>query len=119
MTAMLGRRGNTLFVNATPNAVARAPARVLRLRFVNGSNARIYDLSFDDGRAFQWIATEGGLLDATVPLRSLELAPGQRAEILVDFCDGRGARLLTGPDANASFMYHCRAATRSTRSKWR
>ena len=104
MTAMQGRRGDTLLVNGTPNAVARVPARLVRLRFVNGSNARIYDLSFDDGRAFQWIATEGGLLDAPVPLRSLELAPGQRAEILVDFSDGRKATLLTAPDANASMM---------------
>ena len=104
MTAMQGRRGDTLLVNGTPNAVARVPARLIRLRFVNGSNARIYDLSFEDGRAFHWIATEGGLLDAPVQLRSLELAPGQRAEILVDFSDGRKATLLTAPDANASAM---------------
>ena len=37
-------------------------------------------------------------------MRSLELAPGQRAEILVDFSDGRKATLQTGPDANASMM---------------
>ena len=104
MTAMQGRRGDTLLVNGTPNAFARVPAQMVRLRLVNGSNARIYDLSFDDGRAFQWIATEGGLLEAPVQLRSLELAPGQRAEILVDFSDGRKARLQTGPDLNASMI---------------
>ena len=104
MTAMQGRRGDTLLVNGTPNAVARVPARLIRLRFVNGSNARIYDLSFNDGRAFHWIATEGGLLDAPVELRSLELAPGQRAEVLVDFSDGRKATLLTAADNNASMM---------------
>ena len=102
MTAVQGRRGDTLLVNGTPHAVARVPARLVRLRLVNGSNARIYDLSFDDGRAFHWIATEGGLLDAPVPLRSLRLAPGQRAEVLVDFSDGRKATLVTAPDANAS-----------------
>ena len=102
MTAMLGRRGNTLMVNGTPHAVARVPAKWVRLRLVNGSNARIYDLSFDDGRALHWIATEGGLLDAPVLLRSLSLAPGQRAEVLVDFSDGRKTTLVTAPDANAS-----------------
>ena len=75
---------------------------LVRLRLVNGSNARIYDLSFDDGRALHWIATEGGLLDAPVLLRSLSLAPGQRAEVLVDFSDGRKTTLVTAPDANAS-----------------
>lgn len=102
MIAFLGRRGDTLMVNGTPRAVARVPAKLVRLRLVNGSNARIYDLSFDDGRALQWIATEGGLLDAPVQLRSLSLAPGQRAEVLVDFSDGRKATLVTAPDTNAS-----------------
>lgn len=102
MTSMLGRRGDTLLVNGTPHAVARVPAKLVRLRLVNGSNARIYDLSFDDGRALHWIATEGGLLDAPVQLQSLSLAPGQRAEVLVDFSDGRKTTLVTAPDANAS-----------------
>lgn len=61
--------------------MARVPARRVRLRLVNGSNARIYDLSFDDGRPFEWIASESGLLEAPVELRSLSLAPGERAEI--------------------------------------
>lgn len=104
MIAMQGRRGDTFLVNGTPNAVARVPARLIRLRFVNGSNARIYELSFDDDRAFHWIASEGGLLDAPLQMRSLQLAPGQRAEILVDFSDGRKTALLTGPDPNASSM---------------
>jgi len=104
MTTMQGRRGDTLLVNGTPNAVARVPARRVRLRLVNGSNARIYTLSFADERAFHWIASEGGLLEAPVELRSLSLAPGERAELLVDFADGRPATLVTGPDANASVM---------------
>ena len=104
MTMMVGRRGDTLLVNGTPNAVASVPARRVRLRLVNGSNARIYSLSFKDQRAFQWIASEGGLLNAPVDLRSLSLAPGERAELLVDFSDGRAAMLVTGPDANASMM---------------
>ena len=104
MTTMQGRRGDTLLVNGTPNAVARVPARLVRLRLVNGSNARIYNLMFDDDRAFHWIASEGGLLEAPVALHSLLLAPGQRAELLVDFSDGRPATLVTAPDANASMM---------------
>ena len=104
MTMMQGRRGNTLLVNGTPNAIASVPARFIRLRFVNGSNARIYYLSFNDDRAFHWIASEGGLLAAPVELRSLSLAPGERAEILADFSDGKPATLVTGPDPNASMM---------------
>ncbi len=97
---MHGRRGDTILVNGTPDAVARIPAGLVRLRLVNGANARIFPLSFHDGRTFHWIAGDGGLLEAPVPLRALQLAPGQRAEILVDFADGRPATLQTEPDPN-------------------
>ena len=100
MTLMHGRRGETILANGTRNAMFKAPARRLRLRLVNGSNARVYHLSFDDGRSFEWIATEGGLLPAPVNLRLLALAPGQRAEILVDFTAGGSATLQTAADSN-------------------
>jgi len=104
MTAMQGRRGGTILVNGAVSPVAKVPNRLVRLRLINGSNARIYDLSFSDRRSFHWIAAEGGLLARSVALRSITLAPGQRAEILVDFTDGRPVALLTGPDSNASAM---------------
>lgn len=104
MVALQGRRGETILVNGAPNPLARVPTRLVRLRLVNGSNARIYELSFSDQRSFHWIAAEGGLLERSVELRAITLAPGQRAEILVDFANGRPVSLLTGPDANASMM---------------
>ncbi|MFC1456526.1 MULTISPECIES: multicopper oxidase family protein [Microvirga] len=104
MTLMHGRRGDTLLVNGTANPVARVPRRLVRLRLVNGSNARFYDLAFADDRAFHWIASEGGLLERPVELRSLSLAPGERAEILVDFADGRAIALEAGPDTNAPMV---------------
>ena len=104
MNVMEGRRGDTLLVNGTPDAFVRVPPRRIRLRLVNGSNARIYRLSFDDGRPFHWIATDGGLLEAPVELRELDLAPGQRAEILVDFSGGGSATLETAGDDNRPMM---------------
>ncbi|WP_291850759.1 multicopper oxidase domain-containing protein [Bradyrhizobium sp.] len=100
MTMMQGRRGNTILANGTPNATARVPNRLVRLRLVNGSNARIYDLSFGDNRAFHWIASEGGLLDRPISVRSLTLAPGERGEVLVDFSNGQAVSLKTAPDTN-------------------
>ena len=104
MAIMQGRRGNTTLVNGTPNAVARVPSRLVRLRFVNGSNARIFDLSFGDQRTFHWIASEGGLLEEPIAVRSLTLAPGERVEILVDFSNGRPVALQTAPDTNLPMM---------------
>jgi FtsP/CotA-like multicopper oxidase with cupredoxin domain len=104
MSVMMGRRGDTLLVNGTPNPVARVPRRLARLRLVNSSNARIFNLAFSDERAFHWIASEGGLLERPVQLRALTLAPGERAEILADFSDGRPVALETGPDLNMPMM---------------
>ncbi len=101
MTVMNGARGDTLLVNGTANAFAPVPARRVRLRIVNVSNGRDYHLAFDDGRAFHWIATDSGLLAAPLERRALSLSPGERAEILVDFSDGTGSTLVTGPDRNA------------------
>jgi len=98
MFLMHGMRGDTILVNGTPNAVARVPRGLARLRLVNGSNARVYDFSFSDGRTFHWIASDAGLRERPIPRRSLWLAPGQRAELLVDFSDGRAVALRTGPD---------------------
>ena len=104
MTMMQGRRGNTILANGTPNAKARVPNRLVRLRLVNGSNARTYDLSFSDNRTFHWIASEGGLLDRPMSVRSLTLAPGERAEVLVDFSNGQAVFLKTAPDTNMPMM---------------
>lgn len=104
MTLMHGRRGDTLLVNGVQAPQARVPAGLVRLRLINGSNARTWELGFKDGHAFHWIASEGGLLAAPVRLTSLSLAPGERAEIVVDFGDGRERTLMTGPDPNAPMM---------------
>lgn len=112
MTLMQGRRGDVVLVNGTANAIAQVPPRLVRLRIVNASNARVYDLSFSDKRVFHWIATEGGLLKRPVQLRSIPLAPGQRAELLVDFSDRRPADLLSADDPNSGMMNMMGGASR-------
>jgi spore coat protein A, manganese oxidase len=56
-----------------------------RFRLLNGSNARVYNLELSDGRPMYQIGTDGGLLNAPVEVYSLLLAPGERADVLVDF----------------------------------
>jgi len=93
MDVMHGFMGNRMLVNGQTGAVAAVPKGIVRLRLLNGSNARSYTLSFDDGRLMHLIATDGGFLPAPVTLTVLSLAPGERAEILVDF-SGSGAPVL-------------------------
>ncbi len=97
MDVMHGFVGNAMTVNGQTNALAVVPGGIARLRLLNGSNARIYSLHFEDGRPLHLIATDAGLLPAPTALDVLTLAPGERAEILVDFSDGRAATLLSDP----------------------
>jgi FtsP/CotA-like multicopper oxidase with cupredoxin domain len=57
------------------------------LRLLNGSNARVFKVALGNGAPFRLIANDAGLLPAPVEVSSFFLAPGQRAEILVNFAD--------------------------------
>jgi blue copper oxidase len=97
---MHGFRADQIVVNGAIRPEAAVPAGLTRLRLLNGSNARLYTLVFEDGRPFHQVASDGGLLPAPLRLNRLSLAPGERAEIVADFSDGKPVRLLSGPDTN-------------------
>lgn len=98
MAMIHGMRGDVLLVNGAVKPVSRPPAGLVRLRLLNGANARNFKLAFSDGRAFHVIANDVGWLAEPVPLTEIELSPGERYEVLVDFSDGRSAELLTSAD---------------------
>ena len=69
------------------------PAQVVRLRLLNGSSHRYFDFGFANSLGFKQIGGDGGLLDAPVSMTKLTLAPGERAEILVDLTGKEGQNL--------------------------
>ena len=75
---------DVLMVNATINPYVDMPAQVVRLRLLNGSSQRVFNFGFSGNKAFYQIATDGGLLETPLQMTRLPLAPGERAEILVD-----------------------------------
>ena len=90
-----GFQGERILVNGQFNAIAAVPRGMVRLRFLNGSNARFYTLHFNDRRAFHLIATDGGLLPQPVEMNYLRMAPAERAEVLVDFSQGPAPVLMS------------------------
>ena len=94
---MFGMLGNVMLVNGVVGATLKVARQRLRLRILNGSNARIYNLEFSDRRPFQQIASDGGLLPRPVTLRSVRLAPGERAEIVVELSPGDDLMLRHAP----------------------
>ena len=79
-----GLREETLVVNGTIDAHHTVPAGWVRLRLLNGSNARFYRFFFADNEPFYKIATEGGFLNRPVTITELTMAPGERNEVMID-----------------------------------
>ena len=76
---------NTLLVNGATNAVVEVPQNVIRLRLLNGSDTSLFRLGFKNNHPFYLIASDGGLLPHSKEIQKITLAPGERAEVLVDF----------------------------------
>jgi FtsP/CotA-like multicopper oxidase with cupredoxin domain len=75
-----------------------------RFRLLDGSNARFYNLYFDNGMPFTVIASDGGYLRKAVTVDHLTVAPGERYEILVDFSNiTPGTKVVMRNDANGPY----------------
>ncbi|RKE05172.1 multicopper oxidase family protein [Streptomyces sp. TLI_171] len=93
-----GILGDHVLVNGTFNPRFDVTTERVRLRVLNGSNARLYHLAFSDHRSFHVVATDGGLLAAPVATDTLALSPGERAEIVVAFAPDDNVVLRTVDD---------------------
>ena len=80
-----GTIGDTLLVNGTLNPRLTVNKEKVRLRLLNGANAREYTLKLNTGDSFVQIATDGGFLNESVTMKEITLAPSERAEIIIDF----------------------------------
>jgi bilirubin oxidase len=83
----------TVMINGTIDPQVDMPAQVVRLRILNGSSQRLYEIGFSDNRNFSIIGTDGGLLTAPVNKNRYRMAPGQRADILVDLTSDFGQNI--------------------------
>ncbi len=87
--------GDYLLANGVIDATVALPAQVVRLRILNAETERSYRIGFADGRTFQVIGNDGGLLSAPVPETNVTLSVGERIEILVDLSKEPVGRELT------------------------
>ncbi|BCJ26717.1 multicopper oxidase family protein [Actinocatenispora sera] len=86
---LAGVLGDVILVNGAPWPVHEVDAVRYRLRILNASNARHYELEAvtDDGRRLDLVqvGADQGLLAAPVTQRVLPLAPAERYDVVVDF----------------------------------
>jgi FtsP/CotA-like multicopper oxidase with cupredoxin domain len=93
----MGILGDTIVVNGTLAPYQEVTTERVRLRLLNASNARTYEFGFADGRDFQLVGTDGGLLSAPVTTDHIMLSPAERAEIVVTVRPGERAVLRSNP----------------------
>ena len=79
--------GDTVMINGVVNPKMDVQNGKVRLRILNGSNARNYQLHFNNDIPFQLIATDGGFVNEAKSMTTLSLGAGERAEIVVDVTD--------------------------------
>ena len=91
--------GNAILVNGKLFPYLEVEPRRYRFRVLNGSNGRFYHLSLANGQTFHQIGTDQGLLPAPVELKNLSLAPGERADLIIDFAGCGGERTVVKSDA--------------------
>ncbi len=89
----MGMKGPHILINGAEQPLWSAPAQWVRLRLLNGSNARIYNIGFEGDLTFYQSGTDGGALEQPVALQRLRIGPGERAEVLVDLAPLQGKQL--------------------------
>lgn len=84
-----GFLGDKFCVNGLIQPFLRVARRKYRFRILNGSNARVYQLSLSNGQPFVAIASDSHLFEHPVTVKSFVLGPAERLEVVVDFKDAR------------------------------
>jgi FtsP/CotA-like multicopper oxidase with cupredoxin domain len=82
--------GPTILVNGVFMPHHEVDPRRYRLRFLNVSSFRSYNLHLSNGAPLVQIATESGLMPSPVRRQQILLGPGERAEAIVDFAGAAG-----------------------------
>ncbi len=80
MSAAVGWFGDTLLTNGAIYPQHAAPKGWLRLRLLNGCNARSLNFATSDKRPLYVVASDGGLLPEPVKVSELPMLMGERFE---------------------------------------
>jgi blue copper oxidase len=84
---MTGYLGEQIVVNGLHAPFLNVTSTWYRLRILNGSTARVYNLGLTGGKQMIIIGSDGGLLPSPESVSAILLGPGERLDVLIDFSD--------------------------------
>jgi spore coat protein A, manganese oxidase len=91
--------GELQLVNGKAFPFVEVEPRKYRLRVLNAANGRFYRLSFPQEIDLFQIGGDQGLLPAPLAVKYVQLAPAERADLVVDFTAHRGSRVVLTSDS--------------------
>ena len=86
--------GNAMLVNGKIFPYLEVEPHKYRFRLLNAANGRFFHFSLSNDHNFHFIGTDQGLLPAAVDIHDFVLAPGERADLVVDFKDCAGENVI-------------------------
>ena len=90
--------GDANLVNGKLFPFLEVEPRKYRFRVLNVSNGRFYRLALSNKQTFHQIGTDQGLLAAPVPVKKIVIAPGERIDLIIDFKESAGSRIVLNDD---------------------
>lgn len=104
-TLRTGGLGEHVVVNGTAGPYLDVTTERVRLRLLNASVQRVFELGFSDDRSFDVVAGDSGLLPSAASTDRVRLSPGERAEIVVSMTEGEDVVLRShAPDLEANAL---------------
>ena len=85
--------GGFILVNGKVRPYFEVEPRLYRFRLLNAANSRFFALSLTNHLPFHQIGSDQGLLATPVKLTSLDFAPAERVDLLIDFSQAAGQHL--------------------------
>ena len=104
--ANAGALGDHVLVNGAFRPYFQVDDAQYRIRVLNASNVRPYDVALSNGASFKQIGTESGLLPTPQTITHIRLGPAERADLVIDFAGQTGQNVILkdllgfGPDAD-------------------
>ncbi len=91
--------GEVPLVNGKIFPYLEVEPRRYRFRVLNAANGRYYRFSFPPAVQMFQIGSDQGLLASPVLMTQVQLAPGERVDLVVDFAPHRGVQLVLSDEA--------------------
>ncbi len=95
--------GKIPLVNGTKSPYLKVDQAVYRFRVLIGATSRIFNLALSNGAPFILIGNDGGLLPSSSNQTTIEVAPAERLDVLIDFRQLAGGTKVMLKDLNSGW----------------